>query len=665
MLSSIARGAERIKSLAQSLLAFSRPSHEDAGPPRPERASIERSLELCHYQILKGGVRLEKSLAPDLPRVLGVSNQLEMALINLIVNAVHAMEGTGGKLTVSSALKGSEVEIAVSDDGPWHPRADPAHRVRALRDHEAGGKGDRPRALDRAHDRRAPPGQDRLQDRARRGHHLPHPAPRHELTAIPPMLESAVSGPEPRPPSASVSALVLVAVAYFVAAKLGLRLAYLNPSATAVWPPTGIALGALLVHGYRLWPAVFAAAFLANVTTAGSVATSAGIAVGNTAEALVGAWLVNRFASGRHVMERSQDVFKFALLAAGASTTLSATLGVATLSAGGFVEPGTHRAVWVTWWLGDLAGDLIVAPLVVLWSADWRLRWSPLQAGEAAAILFALVTAGLVVFGGVVPPYPVTFLCLPLLLWPAFRFGPREAASSAVVLAAIAVGGTLQGFGSFARESANESLLLLQSFLGVSTLTAAAVAGVVAERRRLEARLSYQADYDSLTEVLSRRRFKEELALQLAKARRYDTPAALLFVDLDDFKSVNDRLGHAAGDTVLASLARLLRGRLRDSDLLARLGGDEFAILLPRADGSQAETVAGQLLTAIGSHLPVVAGNVVEIAASIGIALIPEHGSSAEELLAHADAAMFRAKAAGRNRWQVYAPDLGDPRTAG
>jgi two-component system, NtrC family, sensor kinase len=120
MLSSIARGSERIKSLAQSLLAFSRPSHEDM-VPLVLNELIERSLELCHYQILKGGVRLEKSLAPDLPRVTGVSNQLEMALINLTVNAVHAMEGTGGKLTVSSALKGPEVEIAVSDEGPGIP----------------------------------------------------------------------------------------------------------------------------------------------------------------------------------------------------------------------------------------------------------------------------------------------------------------------------------------------------------------------------------------------------------------------------------------------------------------------------------------------------------------------------------------------------------------
>jgi signal transduction histidine kinase len=119
MLSSIARGAERIKSLAQSLLAFSRPSQEELVPLAPNDI-IERSLELCHYQILKSGVRLEKRLDGPLPKVMGVSNQLEMALINLVVNAIQAMNG-GGALRVSSATKGDDVEIAVSDTGAGIP----------------------------------------------------------------------------------------------------------------------------------------------------------------------------------------------------------------------------------------------------------------------------------------------------------------------------------------------------------------------------------------------------------------------------------------------------------------------------------------------------------------------------------------------------------------
>jgi signal transduction histidine kinase len=122
MLSSVERGADRLKTLAHSLLAFSRPSQEDMVPLSPNDL-IERSLELCRYQIVKEGVQLEKHLAPGLPEVLGVSSQLEMALINLTVNALHAMEGTGGRLGVRSALRGDEVEIAVSDEGPGIPES--------------------------------------------------------------------------------------------------------------------------------------------------------------------------------------------------------------------------------------------------------------------------------------------------------------------------------------------------------------------------------------------------------------------------------------------------------------------------------------------------------------------------------------------------------------
>ncbi|HET8644682.1 MAG TPA: ATP-binding protein, partial [Vicinamibacteria bacterium] len=120
MLKSIAHGAERIKGLAQSLLAFSRPADESPVPIAVNDV-VERSLELCRYQILKAGVHLRKALATDGPRVAGVANQLEMALINLVVNAIHAMEGEGGQLRVSTALKGGDVEIAVADTGPGIP----------------------------------------------------------------------------------------------------------------------------------------------------------------------------------------------------------------------------------------------------------------------------------------------------------------------------------------------------------------------------------------------------------------------------------------------------------------------------------------------------------------------------------------------------------------
>ena len=311
---------------------------------------------------------------------------------------------------------------------------------------------------------------------------------------------------------------------------------------------------------------------------------------------------------------------------------------MSTLYAGGLLGRSTAWDVGITWWLGDVVGDVMVAPLLLLWSANPRIQWTRGQAIEAAALLLSVVLSGLVVFGGLSPSFALTFLCLPLLLWPAFRFGPREASTAAVILAGIAVWGTLRGSSAFAHRSVNEALLLLQTFMGVNTLTTVAVAAVVNERRHLEAKLARLADYDSLTDVLTRRRFRDELAQQLAEALRYETPGALLYIDLDGFKSVNDRLGHGVGDRVLVGVADLLRDRLRDSDVVGRLGGDEFGVLLPRADASQAEAVARQLLKAIRSHRTFVEGKAIGTGASIGIALIPEHGESVEELLSHADA---------------------------
>jgi integral membrane sensor domain MASE1 len=154
----------------------------------------------------------------------------------------------------------------------------------------------------------------------------------------------------------NVATVAILAAVYFVAGKLGLQLAYVHASATAVWPCTGIAMAALLVYGYRVWPGILIGAFLVNLTTAGTVETSIGIAIGNTLEGLAGCYLVNRFAHGKDAFARAQDIFKFALLAGMAATTVSATLGVATLAVGAVANWSAFGSIWCTWWLGDAIG---------------------------------------------------------------------------------------------------------------------------------------------------------------------------------------------------------------------------------------------------------------------------------------------------------------------
>src|SRR3989441_663861 len=171
-----------------------------------------------------------------------------------------------------------------------------------------------------------------------------------------------------------VTVFAVLTAVYVVAGKLGLRLAFVHASATAVWPPTGIAIAAFLIFGLRAWPAILVGAFLVNLTTAGSVATSIGLGIGNTLEGVVGAYLVNRFAGGRNAFERAPDVFRFALVAALLSTTVSATVGVTTLAISGYANWADYGPIWLTWWLGDVAGGLVGAAGVVLWMSPPRGR---------------------------------------------------------------------------------------------------------------------------------------------------------------------------------------------------------------------------------------------------------------------------------------------------
>jgi len=295
---------------------------------------------------------------------------------------------------------------------------------------------------------------------------------------------------------------------YFIAGKFGLILASLHASASPVWPSAGIALAALLVLGYRAWPAIFVGAFLVNVTTAGNVVTSLAIASGNTLEAVCGAWLVNQFAGGTTVFDRPQGVFKFAL-AAMVSTTISPAFGVTSLALGGFTDWANFGAIWLTWWLGDTTGDLLIAPLIILWCSASKRRWNRREAVEAGSLLLLLFVLSEAVFGGWLTisarNYPIAFISGPIVIWTAFRFTQRETATGIFVLSAVAIWGTMHGFGPFVGETENQSLLALQSWTAVLTVTAMALSAGMAERGRAEealraseARINFAADAANL-----------------------------------------------------------------------------------------------------------------------------------------------------------------------
>jgi PAS domain S-box-containing protein len=294
-------------------------------------------------------------------------------------------------------------------------------------------------------------------------------------------------------------------IVYVLAGKFGLAYAFLNASATAVWPPTGIALVALLLFGVNLWPAVLVGAFIVSITTVASLPSALGIAIGNTLEAILGAVLVNRFANGARAIERAQDLIKLALLTGLVAAPVSATIGVTTLWLTGAASWNDYVPVWITWWLGDSVGAWLLAPLLLTWILGAGVTWTRARAGEAVVLLATLATVAGLVFGGLGlgggTRLPFEFLCMPVLLWAAFRLGPRETMTAVAVLSLIALNGTLLDIGPFARASRNEALVLLQTFMGMASVTAAAIAALVQDQRRAEERVqAFNRDLESRVE---------------------------------------------------------------------------------------------------------------------------------------------------------------------
>jgi signal transduction histidine kinase len=293
----------------------------------------------------------------------------------------------------------------------------------------------------------------------------------------------------------TLPAIVGLTLIYVVVAKLSLKLAFVHASASSIWPVTGIALAAVLLVGYRIWPAIFIGAFLVNDFTAGNFVTSFAIAAGNTIEAIFGAWLINRWIHGTRVFDRATDVFKFAVSVL-FCTLISASIGVTSLTAGGYANLQNYAAIWLTWWLANAIGALVITPLLILWTDRPRWRFSLPRDYEVALLFLAILLVGEIVFGGWFPinaaNYPISFLCGPIVIWSAFRFSQRETATGVFMLTAMAAWGTLHNRGPFMMESEDQSLLIMNTSTAVLTITALALAAAMSERRRAETAIEQQ-----------------------------------------------------------------------------------------------------------------------------------------------------------------------------
>jgi PAS domain S-box-containing protein len=350
----------------------------------------------------------------------------------------------------------------------------------------------------------------------------------------------------------SLIELALVTILYFVAGRASLGLASLHQSASPVWPPSGLALAAVLILGSRVWPAILLGAFLVNAITLGDLLPSFGMACGNTAEALLGGWLVARLARGERAFETAGSVLRFVFLAAMVAPVASATTGVLTLGLAGLARWERLAPIWLTWWVGDMVGVLLVTPILVVWSQTrFRTRHDFARLAESAGAVLLMVLVASMVFGGVLPALlaglPVAFLCFPPLLWPVFRLGRSGTVAALGALAAVALAGTLRGDGPFAQYDLNTSLLLLQAFLATIVITNLVLVALVGERGRV-------SDELEASQIVLRGQLREIEDL-------YRTaPVGLCLLDRDlRFVRINARLAEINGLPASAHIGRTVR----------------------------------------------------------------------------------------------------------
>jgi diguanylate cyclase (GGDEF)-like protein len=249
----------------------------------------------------------------------------------------------------------------------------------------------------------------------------------------------------------------------------------------------------------------------------------------------------------------------------------------------------------------------------------------------------------MMVFGGRFPSdvqnYPIEFLCVPLLLWAAVRFGRRETATALLLLSGVAVWGTLHGYGPFVRDNPSEALVLVQSYTSVMAVTGLVLAAAIAGHKDAEEQLLQLATTDSLTGLVNYRRLLEVLRAEIARSNRTKRPFAILFIDMNGLKKINDRHGHLVGSRALSRVAETLRTSSRTIDTPARFGGDEFAVVLPETGEEGGLIVLKRVCDKLAADT-----DRPKISVSGGVAVFPRDGDSPTLLLRVADKLLYEAK---------------------
>lgn len=453
----------------------------------------------------------------------------------------------------------------------------------------------------------------------------------------------------------------LALIAAYVAAGIasgGLKFPGLKIS--PLWLPTGIGLVGVLIHGVRVLPGIFLGHVIVNLSVGQSPLLAAGIALTGIAEVGLAAQLLRRSATTLSTLLTGiKPMTRFIAFVVPLSALAGAALAVAALALDGMPAHQAPMAA-ALWWTGDVVGMLIAVPLLAAWLTRGAAPALGRPADLSSLVLALAITTVVFFYTDVsrVGHEAFAYLILPFVVWAAIVLSPPLLATTSFLVTILAVAGTSLGRGPYAVSGSVTDVWLLQAFVATAAITSLTLKAAMEERRRNHQQLRHLADHDPLTGLPNRTSLHARWQAAAGAIHPRDAQAALLFLDLDDFKIVNDTLGHDFGDHVLVEVGHRLQRCVRQRDSIARLGGDEFVVVAPDvADVADAARLARSVIGCFDEPIRIESRE-MSLTCSIGIALYPIHGTDLNTLMRFADTAMYRAKARGKNTFEVFSADM-------
>ncbi len=462
-----------------------------------------------------------------------------------------------------------------------------------------------------------------------------------------------------------LSRIFFLTLAYFITGRIGLHATFAATHISLFWLPAGISVAALLICGVSVWPGIFLGSFLINLSTGSSLLLAGGIAVGSTIGPVLTMQWLNR-AAFQSAFTRHKDVGLF-ILYAGLGMAISATLGIVNLHMAGLISIETYVPAWLSWWMGDTVGVMLASPFLLTLN---RKNIEQLSQHRIVLLLWFAVACPVMWLAfmqdfGQGKSMPIAFMTFPLFVWAAFSFGITGATIAGLCFSAAAAFGTAMGRGTFFLPNLYASLFLLWCYMASTVATGLLITSMQAERKSAEEVVMNLAFYDALTQLPNRRLLMDRLARAMVCSANSGHSGALLLIDLDNFRSINDTLGHDNGDLLLQQVGQRIVNCVRTGDTVARLGGDEFIVLLEllgknaEEAAAQTEAVGIKILAALNQPHPL-SGHESPITPSIGLILFDGDNHPIAELLRRADLAMYQAKTAGRNTQRFFDQNIHD-----